>query len=406
VPTPARPPCRVEPDAKPSAVTEALRRHVDRYLGRHGLDPDRARVLNRLLACRTATLGTHLCVCEACGWTAPMYNQCRDRHCPQCQGHATTEWLDAQKTRMLPTPHFQVVFTLPGDLRPIAFDNQEVVYALLMRVGASILKDLAAQRFDARLGITAVLHTWDTKLQHHPHVHYLVTAGGLSLDDERWVETREDFLFPGRILGSMFRGRFLEALIDGVEGGDIELRGDPVEAAKAFRSTVHGLAKRHARWVVHVEPPAGRPVEYALKYLARYVKRVAISASRIVEVTDDDVTFKTREGLLTLDGAKFVHRFLLHVLPPRFCKVRHYGLYAPGIAKVRLEAARRLLRDDAGPLIDVDDDGPSPEPPDEEPPDESEPDTPRLEICPACGEARVRRIFCHQGHPGQPRGPP
>ena len=395
---PARP-CRVGPDSKPSAVIEALRRHVDRFGARYGSDPARMHVLNRLFACRTAKLGAHLCVCDACGWKAPVYNSCRDRHCPQCQGHATAKWLEARTERMLAVPHFQVVFTLPAELRPIAFDNQALVYALLMRTGASVLQDLAAQRLDARLGITAVLHTWTSELTYHPHVHYLVTAGGLALDDDRWKATRDDYLFPGRIMGAMFRGRFLDGLIDGLEGGDLDIGGGEVDAVKAFRSTIRALSKRHARWVVHVEPPKGRPVEIVAKYLARYVKRVAISDGRIIEVTDTDVTFKTRRGVLTLDGTEFVRRFQFHVLPRNFRKVRHFGLYAPGNTKVRLETARRLI-----PAASEEKEPEAAEEADAETADTSSSST--LEVCPSCGAASVRRVFSDRPFFPRPRGPP
>lgn len=394
-------PCRVGLDDVPSSVTEALRRHVDRYVGRFQPDPDRMRVLNQLLACRTAALGTHLCVCEACGWSAPVYNPCRNRHCPQCQGRTTALWLQARKERMLPVPHFQVVFTLPAALRPIASSNPRLVYALLFQAAASLLQDLAAQRLEARLGITAVLHTWTTELSYHPHVHLLVTAGGLALDDQRWVPTRDEFLFPGRVMGALFRGRFLEGLIGAFERGDLYLPGDPAEATKDFRSTVRALSKRHARWVVHVEPPKGRPVEQVAKYLARYVKRIAISDARIVEVTGDEVTFKARGRTVTLDGAEFVRRFLLHVLPLDLRKTRHYGLYAPGNAKVRLEAARRLIqgRDDGG--ADAEHTQPLEGGADtEDPPGEP------LQTCPVCGEARVRHHPPGRAVPRLARGPP
>ncbi len=326
---PARP-CRVgSEDETPPGVAEALRRHRDRYRGRHGSDPTHERVLHRLCACRTAALGVHQCVCQACGWEAAAYNSCRDRHCPQCQGHATALWLEARQERMLPTPHFQVVFTLPSALRAIAYDNQRLVYALLFRVASSILQDLARQRLRARLGVTAVLHTWTSEITHHPHLHCLVTSGGLHLDDERWVPTRKEYLFPGRILGTMFRGRFLEGLIDAFDRGELHLRGDESGAARAFHATVGRLSKRHCRWVVHVEAPKGRPVGHITKYLARYIKRVAITDGRIAAVTDTHVTIKTRRGAVELDGAEFVRRFLLHVLPRGFRKVRHYGLYAP-----------------------------------------------------------------------------
>jgi hypothetical protein len=304
---------------------------------------------------------------------------------------------------MLAVPHFQVVFTLPAQLREIAYDNPGLVYGLMMRSAASVLGDLAQQQLKARLGCTAVLHTWDNELGFHPHVHFLVTAGGLSLDGESWVPTRDDYLFPARIIGMMFRGRFLEGLIDAFDAGELSLRGDDgVVATKKFRSLVAAVSKRWSRWVVHVEPPNGRPVEYAAKYLARYIKRVAISDGRIVEVTDSSVRFRTRRGELTLAGEEFVRRYLLHVLPSGFRKVRHYGLYAPGKARERLEKARALVgvlieSADTAPTVDTDEDG-----------------TSQLEECPACGARRVRRVFVPAGwpvpHPSTPfvlaRGPP
>ncbi len=205
-----------------------------------------------------------------------------------------------------------------------------------------------------------------------------------------------NYLFPGRILGAMFRGRFLKGLIDANERGELHLRGDGVEAARAFHATVRSLSKRHRHWVVHVEPPKGRPVGYITKYLARYVKRVAITDGRILSVTDTHVTFQTKRGVVELDGAEFVRRFLLHVLPSRFRKVRHYGLYAPGNAKVRLEAARRLLPGHCG-----EDDNETSTPPVHTP-------TPRpLEVCPACGLPTVHRIFFFgPARPLRSRGPP
>lgn len=390
MPAPSRS-CRVGREAERSAVLEALSRHVGRYLGLQEPDPERMHVLYRLLACRTAKLGTHLFVCKDCDAKIPVYNSCRDRHCPQCQGKAAAEWLEGRRERMLHTPHFQVVFTLPAELRPVAFDNQALVYALLFRTSASVLQDLAAQRLSARLGILAVLHTWTERLSFHPHLHCLVTAGGLHHDDERWLPTREDFLFPQRVMGAMFRGRFLEGLIDAFERGELELRGDPAEAAKAFRSMLRALSKRHARWVVHVEPPKGRPVEHIVRYLARYVKRVAISDARIVEVTDTHVTFRSRDGVTTLEGAEFVRRFLLHVIPKQFRKVRYYGLYAPGNVKVRLEAARGSLpeRVAAEPAEKGNADTAATNALDEQ----SKPKSLPRECCPVCGSTNVYRIF-------------
>ena len=383
-------PCRVE--AKPSAVVEALRRHLDRYLEVHAPDPAQVHVLLQLLACRTPAMGTHRCVCEACGWSAQVCISCRNRHCPRCQGRETDAWLKGRLQRMVPVPHFQVVFTLPAELRPLARDNPRRVYDLLMRSAASVLQDLAAQRMQARLGLTTVLHTWTSEMGFHPHVHALVTAGGLSLDDARWVPTREGYLFPQKVMGAMFRGRMLTGLIAAHDAGELWLRGDDeAQAARDFRAMTRRLAKRHARWVVHVEPPQGREVSLVVKYLARYVKRVALSDARVVEVTDETVTLRTRRGPLTLDGAEFVRRFLLHVLPRRFVKVRHYGLYAPGNAKRRLELARSLLSPQPDDVEATSDDGMHEEP--------------EGEVCPECGAARVVRVFQEPLSPSA-RGPP
>lgn len=379
------------------------------YLASYASDPARVRVLHRLVACRTQAMGTHRCVCESCGWTGLSFNSCDDRHCPQCQGRATARWLKARQKQMLPVSHFQVVYTLPSELRPIAFDNPELVYDMLPRVGASILQDLARQRLGVRFGITAVLHTWTRELGYHPHVHFLVTAGGLCLDDTRWVETREDYLFPERVLGAMFRGRFLEELIEVFERGELALRGDDeVAASKAFRSTVRDLSRRHKRWVVHVEAPEGRPVDYVAKYLARYVKRVAISDARIVEVTSSEVAFRADDRVVRVDGAEFVHRFLLHVLPSGLKKVRHYGLYASSNVNGRLVLARELSRELSPSSVDGETQREAPDIADE----------PELERCPVCGEHSVRRVFAGRAAPlppprdrGRPlrqlaRGPP
>jgi hypothetical protein len=240
---------------------------------------------------------------------------------------------------MLDVPHFQVVFTLPSELRALAHRNPAVVYPMMARAGASVLADLAEQRLDARLGITAVLHTWASNLSLHPHWHMLVTAGGLSLDGQRWVRTRTDFLFPVKVLGKMYRGRVLQGLIDAVQAGRLDL-GD--QAADVDR-TLRLVAKRHRQWGVHVEAPGDRPVRHALKYLARYLHRVAISDHRVVAITADKVAFRARDKTCWLEGHEFVRRFLLHVLPKGLRKVRHYGLYAPGAARRALEQARPLL---------------------------------------------------------------
>ncbi len=337
-----------------STVLEALRRHADGHRQVHGCDPVRTRVLDRLLACRTGALGGHLLVCHDCGLRLPVYTSCDDRHCPQCGGARTAKWLEARAERMLNVPHFQVVFTLPAELRAVAHRNPTVVYPLMFRVGASVLADLAAQKLGARLGITSVLHTWASNMTLHPHIHCLVTAGGLSLDGQRWVETRRDFLFHVGVLGRMYRGRLLEELIDARDAGELDLGGE----ADTFDNTLRRLARRHHKWVVHVEAPGDRPVLHALKYLARYMFRVAISDRRIEQITDTDVRFWARDAdtdgrqhLQRVSGPEFVRRFILHVLPKGFRKVRHYGLYAASNVPTWLPLARALLpkRDLTGP---------------------------------------------------------
>ena len=383
--------CRVEREAaERSAVLEALGRHLPSWLARYAPDPRRLHVLRRILACRTASLGHHLWACEDCGRKLPMYNPCRDRHCPQCSGKRTLDWLEERRAMLLPTPHFQVVFTLPAELRSVAIDNQKMVYGLLFSTATSVLQDLAGQHLEARLGLLSVLHTWKSDLRYHPHVHCLVTAGGLHQDGDRWVPSQKDWLFSGKVMGSMFRGRFLEGLIDAHQRGELKLRGEPALADEEFRVTTKELARRHARWVVHVEPPMGRPVEHVTRYLARYVKRIAIGDRRIREITDDGVTIATRQGLLTLEGHEFVRRFALHVLPKGFRKVRYHGLYGPGMMKISRERARELLQaepvsiehrseeDEPATLLDGDD---------------GQPTTKRRERCPFCGNTRVMRMF-------------
>jgi len=240
----------------------------------------------------------------------------------------------------LDVPHFQVVLTLPSELRSIAYRNPRIVYPLMARVGAGVLADLAAQRFDARLGITAVLHTWTSHLTLHPHWHLHVTAGRLSLDGQRWVGTRTDFLFPTKVIARMYRGRLLQGFIDTWQADDPDV-GEGVDLDRTQRL----VAKRHKQWGVHVEAPGDRPVRHVLKYLTRYLHRVAISDARILSVSDHQVAFRTKTGTCRLQGAEFVRRFLLHVLPKGLRKVRHYSLYAPGTVHRDLEEARAQLPD-------------------------------------------------------------
>lgn len=298
------------------------------------------------MACRTGALGGHLLVCRGCGKRLPVHTSCDNRHCPQCGGARSAKWLEKRALCILDVPHFQVVFTLPSELKAVAHRNPRVVYPMMAQAGAAVLADLAEQRLGARLGITAVLHTWASNLNLHPHWHCLVTAGGLSTDGERWVETREDFLFPVAVIARMYRGKMLEALIKAHRADQLNL-GDHTNS---FGKTLRTVAKRHRQWGVHVEAPGDRPIGHVLKYLARYLYTVAISNQRIIGVTETHVGFRARDSNsdgkqrdLWLEGPEFVRRFLLHVLPKRFRKVRHYGLYAAGLSTRSREKARGLL---------------------------------------------------------------
>lgn len=363
-----------------------LRRHADVAVERYGLGWRERKALRDLVRCRTAALGGHLEVCPGCGFQRPSYNSCRNRHCPGCQDKRRRDWAEAREVRVLPVPHFQVVFTLPGELRALAKAYPRVVFDLLFEAASHVLQTLARQRQKARFALTAVLHTWNREMAFHPHVHLIVSAGGLSLDGESWAPTRADYLFPERILNRMFRGRMLARLETARQRG---LLGDARICRRGLRAKA---------WVVHVTPPGDRPVEHVVRYLARYVYGVAIHDARLLAVTDQAVTFRTRgASTATVPGAEFVRRFLLHVLPRGYRKVRHYGLLAPGLSD-ELEVARRLLTEAAEVT----------EPEEEALADEGAPETAvgaLLAVCPACKGHRLE-LRALPPVPPSARGPP
>ncbi len=285
--------------------------------------------------CRTPLLGGHLDVCEACGQSRPSYNSCRNRHCPKCQALRQARWVQERERRVLPTHHFHVVFTLPSPLRAVALRHRRLMFDLLFACAAETLLALGRDRLGAQLAVTAVLHTWARDLGWHPHVHCIVSAGGLDLKGERWVSTGKKFLFPVLVLGELFRGKMLAALRAASDDGQIDL-GD-VNRATFFD------ALYKTRWVVYAKRPFGG-AEQVIRYLGRYTHRVGISNARIDFVGPEGVCFRTKEGRkVTVAPAEFLRRFLLHVLPRGFTKIRHYGLLAPGNVYSRLERARALL---------------------------------------------------------------
>ncbi len=337
---------RDEAEARP-VVADIFRRFGPAYLRSHTLTPGQAKALRSIIDCRTAALGGHLDVCLDCGHGHPSYNSCRDRHCPTCQSHAAKRWLEGRLDRVLPTHYFHVVFTLPEPLRPVALVNPGLVYGLLFSAATETLQELAATRLDAQLGITAVLHTWTREMHLHPHLHCVVTGGGLSLDRTRWAACRDKYLFPVHVMGALFRGKFLDGLVRAHKADKLRFAGTSAHLADpvAFAGMRDALYKTH--WVVFAKRPFGGP-EQVITYLSRYTHRVAISSSRILEVSDDRILIKTRAGrTCSMRPDEFIRRFLLHILPSQFRKIRHYGLLAPANVNRGLITAHRLL-DKAG----------------------------------------------------------
>ena len=311
----------------------------------HVLLPEQHAVLRAIQRCRTAELGGHADVCEACGHVEVAYNSCRDRHCPKCQSLAQARWIERRMQRVLPTQAFHVVFTLPSELHGVALQNREKIFNLLFASAAEALLELGRDPkwLGADLGITSVLHTWTRDLRFHPHVHCIVTGGGLSPDGERWISTRPGFLLPVRVLGALFRGKFLARLARLYEDGELRLEGAASALADPARFARLRDKLYRTRWVVYAKMPFGGP-EQVFRYLGRYTHRVGLSNRRLVSLDERGVTFRTRgEGTVALAPEEFLRRFLLHVLPKGFVKIRHHGLMAPGNVSTRLATARRLL---------------------------------------------------------------
>jgi hypothetical protein len=307
--------------------------------------------MRRLASCRTAALGGHVDACDGCGFVRVSYNSCRDRHCPKCQAGKRAAWLEERLGRLLPVPYFHVVFTLPDTLHPLVLHNQAALYDLLFRAAAGTLLTLAADpnRLGARVGFTAILHTWGQNLLFHPHLHCVVTGGGLAPDGTRWVAGNPRYFLPVRVLGKLFRGKFLAGLRAAYAAGDLRLAGSAAGLADpaAFQRLVTALYRQS--WVVYAQPPFGGP-EHVFRYLGRYSHRVAIANSRLAAVGDGHVSFTwkdyadgSRVKVMRLTADEFLRRFLLHVLPKGFVRVRHYGLMAGANVATKLPRCRELL---------------------------------------------------------------
>jgi len=316
------------------------------------------KVLLAIARCRTAAMGGHLDQCIGCGHRAISYNSCRDRHCPKCQSQARDRWLAARHAELLATPYAHVVFTLPHQLAPLALQNKAVIYSLLFRCSADTLIEIAAdpKYLGAEIGFFSVLHTWNQKLQHHPHVHCVVAAGGLSRDHTHWVRARHDkFFLPVGVLSKVFRGKFVAALQQAHASGQLQFHGllRGLTQPRLLRSFIRQLFT--LRWVVYCKPAFGGP-EQVLRYLGAYTHRVAISNRRFVSFVDDKVTFRWRDSvhknqqrLLTLPADEFLRRFLLHVLPRGFVRIRHFGFLASRRRGALVPLCKQLLPAGAPP---------------------------------------------------------
>jgi len=306
------------------------------------------RVLSAIELCRTAALGGHVDVCCSCGHEHPAYNSCRNRHCPKCQALAQEKWISARSERLLPVKHFHVVFTLPSELRALARQHGRPIYDALIAAASATLLELGQSRLHARLGVTMVLHTWTRDLRFHPHVHAIVTAGGLDDDRRGWVASRPNYLFPLQVMGELLRGKMIAALR--------ALQHAGVLATITCADFERLIAKVAAlSWIVYVKKPFRR-VDHVMAYLGRYTHRVAIANSRLVASSERAVTFRTKQGKhVTLTPVEFLRRFVQHVLPDRFHKIRHYGLYSSALARpgADLDQARRLLQPSAASAPDA-----------------------------------------------------
>jgi Putative transposase/Transposase zinc-binding domain len=311
------------------------------------------RVMSAIESCRTAALGGHVARCEECAHIHVAYNSCRNRHCPKCQAVAAKDWLAEREAELLPAPYYHVVFTLPAPIADIAHQNKAVIYDALFKAAAETLLTIAAdpKHLGARIGLTAVLHTWGSALTHHPHVHVIVPGGGISLDGQRWISCRPGFFLPVRVLSRLFRRLFLERLVAAHDAGRLQFFGDHAQLSEPGAFTAYLAPLRKAAWVVYSKRPFGGP-EAVLAYLSRYTHRVAIANSRLVAVDDAGVTFRwkdyrakgrERAKLMTLAVDEFIRRFLLHVLPDGFHRIRHYGLFANGGRAENIARARQLL---------------------------------------------------------------
>jgi len=333
-------------------IAHIFRLHGEHYRSLYPVSPEQRKAMHDIVLCRTRALGGHLELCDrGCGYARISYNSCRNRHCPKCQSLQQARWLQKRTQRLLPTHYFHMVFTLPHELNPLVLENKEPLYNLLFQAASQALLAFARgyRRLGAQVGFTAVLHTWTQELLFHSHLHIVVTGGGLHVSQDRWVSSKNNFLLPVRALSKIFRAKLLDSLQEAFRQGTlssprtIKHLKDP----KTFRRFIRTL--RRKKWVLYCKQPFDGP-QQAFSYVSRYTHRVAISNDRLVSCSDGKVSFRARDNttpgqlrVVTLSAHEFIRRFLLHVLPKGFVRIRHYGLLAPRNAKTKLEIARQSI---------------------------------------------------------------
>ncbi len=375
-------------------VADIFRLYGEQYRQAQGspIPQSHQRVMRAIEICRTELLGGHVDVCDQCGVSQVSYNSCRNRHCPKCQSLARARWLEARLDELLPVEYFHVVFTLPQEIAKIGLQNKRHIYNLLFRATAETLRTIAAdpKHLGAEIGFMAVLHTWGQTLTFHPHLHCIIPGGGFDPSGQRWVSCRPGFFLPVRVLSRLFRRLFLEALRSAYEKGELSLHGRLVglQDPACFQQWLESARRRE--WIVYAKPPFGGP-EKVLEYLGRYTHRVAISNHRLLDIADGNVTFQWRDyrhgnrsQTMTLAAGEFIRRFLLHVLPDRFVRIRHFGLLANCHRAEKIERARQLLTPLEEILVR------NPDPDGEATCTETDQDD--LRFCPECHEGRLIRI--------------
>ena len=386
-------------------VADIFRAHGGAYRREHAghLNLPQLKVMSAIENCRTAALGGHVAACTKCDHQHIAYNSCRNRHCPKCQGAAAQDWMQARMEDLLPVQYFHVVFTLPSQIAAIAYQNKAAVYGLLFKASSETLRIIAAdpKHLGAKIGMTSVLHTWGSAMTHHPHVHVIVPGGGLSSDGQRWVACRKGFLVSVKVLSRLFRRLFLEELAQLHKEDKLAFFGSLSKLADPDAFATYLAPLRKINWVVYAKQPFGGP-EAVLAYLSRYTHRIAISNHRLMSADADVVTFKWKDyriksgdrmKVMRLNTSEFIRRFLIHVLPSGFHRIRHTGFLANGIRRNRIEMIRRLL--DVDPDADLKTDDEQCAEPNEQ-----------NQACPKCGGAMIVIETFKRGQAPKSRAPP